>query len=57
MTRYLLVNDESGKWFIRRVAYNVQDDNAGEMVYHCDRHIGHALTLPEAVTLMEGLLR
>lgn len=29
-----------GMWFIRRVAYTVQDDVRGEMVYHCDEHIG-----------------
>lgn len=34
----VVLND--GQWFIRRIAYVVQDDAEGEMVYHCDDHIG-----------------
>lgn len=31
---------KNGQWFIRRIAYTVRDDAAGEMVYHCDEHLG-----------------
>lgn len=31
---------KDGQWFIRRIAYTVQDDVKGEMVYHCDEHLG-----------------
>ena len=31
---------KDGQWFIRRIAYTVQDDAKGEIVYHCDQHLG-----------------
>lgn len=31
---------KDGQWFIRRIAYTVRDDARGEMVYHCDKHLG-----------------
>jgi len=34
----IILND--GLWYIRHIAYVHQDDTEGEMVYHCDEHIG-----------------
>jgi len=31
---------KDGEWFIRRIAWTHQDDTKGEMVYHCDEHLG-----------------
>ena len=30
----------NGQWFIRRIGSVHQDDTKGEMVYHCDEHLG-----------------
>lgn len=38
--RLLIVQDYEGRWFLRQVAFNRQDDIANEMVYHCDQHLG-----------------
>lgn len=38
--RILVVRDKDGQWYLRRVKYNHQDDVEGEMVYHCDKHLG-----------------
>lgn len=37
--RIAIVRAQDGKWFVRRVAYNVEDGVNGKMIYHCDRHI------------------
>jgi hypothetical protein len=34
----IVLND--GQWFIRHIAYVHQDNTAGEMIYHCDEHLG-----------------
>jgi hypothetical protein len=31
---------KDGQWFVRRLAWTHQDDVNGEMVYHCDEHLG-----------------
>jgi len=31
---------KDGQWFIRRLAWIHQDDVSGEMIYHCDEHLG-----------------
>ncbi len=54
--RKLIVQDESGKWYVRRVKYNHQDDVRSEMIYHCDKHIsgphGSLSEVPEVVALL-----
>ncbi len=31
---------KDGQWYIRRIAYTVQNRTKGEMVYHCDEYLG-----------------
>lgn len=37
--RIAIVCAEDGKWYVRRVKFNHQDDSEGMMIYHCDQHI------------------
>lgn len=47
-----------GAWFLRRIAYVVQDDVKGEMVYHCDENLGGPYTaLSDAIGPLETYLR
>ena len=47
-----------GRWFVRRVAYVVQDDGKGEMVYHCDENLGGPLlSIDEAADTAESYLQ
>lgn len=52
--RYLIANDESGKWFIRRIRVVEHDLYKDEKVYRCDMPIGRAHdSLPEAVEALQ----
>lgn len=37
--RIAIVQDTRGRWFVRSVASSTEDATAGEMVYHCDKHL------------------
>lgn len=36
----VLIAYDGEDWFVRRIALSVQDDIRGELVYHCDKHLG-----------------
>jgi hypothetical protein len=40
MPKRILIVCDGESWFVRRVAYNVENWTRGEMIYHCDKHIG-----------------
>lgn len=44
--RVLIVNDETGKWFVRRVASVMHDLRVDEKVYTCDAHLGGPFDTP-----------
>ena len=54
--RKLIVCDRSGRWYVRRVKLNHQDDARGEMIYHCDQHLSgphmNLLDVPEVKDAM-----
>jgi hypothetical protein len=41
----IVLND--GRWFVRHIAAVVEDGVKGEMVYHCDEHLGGPFPTPE----------
>lgn len=58
MERILIVNDEYGQWFIRRVAVVEHDIARDEKVYRCDKHLGGPYSsIDEAIDeFMDGAL-
>ena len=46
MKRVVIVNDESGRWYIRKLRLSVHDGVQDEMVYHCDEPIGTNFRTP-----------
>lgn len=47
-----------GRWFIRRIAHVHQDDTKGEMIYHCDEHLGGPYaSLSDTVGPLETYIR
>lgn len=54
MARHLIANDESGKWYVRRIREVEHDLTRDEKVYRCDQPIGGAYdSLPDAVTALQ----
>ena len=52
--RHLIANDESGKWYIRRIKLVTHDLDHDEKVYRCDKPIGGAYDdLPSAVAALQ----
>jgi hypothetical protein len=40
--RYLIANDKSGKWYVRRIRVVEHDMDRDEKVYRCDLPVGTA---------------
>lgn len=52
--RYLIANDKSGKWYVRRIRIVEHDLDRDEKVYRCDLPVGTACNdLPEAVRMLQ----
>lgn len=52
--RYLIANDHSGKWYVRRIRVVEHDIDRDEKVYRCDLPVGTACgDLPEAVRQLQ----
>lgn len=52
--QYLIANDKSGKWFVRRIRIVEHDMDRDEKVYRCDLPIGAAYSsLPAAVEALQ----
>lgn len=52
--RYLIANDKSGKWYVRRIRIVEHDMDRDEKVYRCDLPIGTAYnSLPAAVDALQ----
>jgi hypothetical protein len=51
--RFLLANDTTGRWYLRRIYSVAEDLEVGHKVYRCDKHMGGPYeTLFEAVHLL-----
>jgi hypothetical protein len=56
--RVLIVCDETGKWFVRRVRMTEHNLDLDQMIYHCDAPLsGPCADLASAVTCVERLPR
>jgi hypothetical protein len=56
--RTLIVCDDNGKWFVRRVRVAVHDLDRDEMVYHCNEPLsGSCPNLMSAVASLQRLPR
>lgn len=52
--RYLIANDKSGKWYVRRIRIVEHDMYRDEKIYRCDLPIGTAYdSLPAAVDALQ----
>lgn len=49
--RVLVVNDEAGRWYVRKVASAMHDTIHDEQVYSCDEPVGGSYATPlEAIS-------
>lgn len=52
MPKRVLMVCDGEKWFVRGVACTVEDNIRGEMVYHCDEHLGGPYSFAKAVSVV-----